>query len=250
MTFGRRGRLTGFNPFDLTKVWPHGDYHRFTSDGWCSDRNPKNTTSPRSEQAAQSGEPRPEESARARPDCFGRCSASGPAPPPDRHHIPAAPDQSAQGARSTATKQGRAMRYSTAATRRCTRPTATAPEGRPELPGDRLGGRRRGRYPSRLRAGSEARLPASRHHGAQDPLGNRRRASGPFFSTIFVGHATNAVNAGGPEARGRVLDQRRRGFGARIAKGIPGGRQLEQRRRRGQRAARRSSVGSSASTGL
>ncbi len=31
-----------FNPFDLTKVWPHGDYPLITVGRWFCDRNPEN----------------------------------------------------------------------------------------------------------------------------------------------------------------------------------------------------------------
>jgi hypothetical protein len=36
-----------FNPFDLTKVWPHGDYPPIRSGGWSSTAT-RRTSSPRS----------------------------------------------------------------------------------------------------------------------------------------------------------------------------------------------------------
>ena len=96
-----------FNPFDVTKVWPHADYPPITVGRMVLDRNPENHFAEVEQAAFAPVEPR----ARDRPE--PRQDADGPgllvprrAPAPDRRQLRAAADQRAEVARALL-QQGR-----------------------------------------------------------------------------------------------------------------------------------------------
>ena len=90
-----------FNPFDLTKVWPHGDYPPVTIGRMVLDRNPENYFAEVEQAAFEPANmvpgigPAPGQDA-ARP----AVQLPRHAPLPDRHQLPAAADQPRRKARS------------------------------------------------------------------------------------------------------------------------------------------------------
>jgi hypothetical protein len=96
-----------FNPFDLTKVWPHSDCRPITVGRMVLDRNPENYFSPRS--SSRRSSPRIWSANRSQSgQDVARAAVQLPrhAPVPDRHQLPAAADQPAQGGRQQL-QQGR-----------------------------------------------------------------------------------------------------------------------------------------------
>ena len=93
-----------FNPFDLTKVWPHADYPPITIGRMVLDRNPENHFAEVEQAGFSPAQPRAGHRAEPRQD------ADGPglllprhAPAPDRRQLRAAADQRAEVARCTRT---------------------------------------------------------------------------------------------------------------------------------------------------
>ena len=145
-----------FNPFDLTKVWPHGDYPPIEIGRMVLDRNPENFFAEVEQAGFSPVEPRAGDRAEPGQD------ADGPdlllprhAPAPHRHQLRAAADQRAPSRRSTPTTRtgddlpprGRAAGLRAQLLRR--------PGGRPERGRRRdlvgRGGRELGRYAVRAR---------------------------------------------------------------------------------------------------
>ena len=116
-----------FNPFDLTKVWPHADYPPIQVGRMVLDRNPENFFAEVEQAAFSPVEPR----ARDRPE--PRQDADGPdlllprhPPAPDRRQLRAAADQRAEVA-GALLQQGRPDDLPPRRRRsRCTRRTPTA----------------------------------------------------------------------------------------------------------------------------
>ena len=119
-----------FNPFDLTKVWPHPDYPLVTIGRLVLDRNPENYFAEIEQAAFEPGEHGARASAR-RPDkmLLGRLFSY---PDTHRHRIGANYLQlpiNAPRSRSTATTGTARCATATPATR-CTRRTLRRPDGR------------------------------------------------------------------------------------------------------------------------
>ena len=116
-----------FNPFDLTKMWPHGDYPLIKVGTMTLNRNPENFFA-QIEQAAF--EP---SALGAGHRVLARQDAARPGlrllrhpPLPDRPELPAAAGQPAHASRSTPTRSTARWPTTTAVTRRSTRRTPSA----------------------------------------------------------------------------------------------------------------------------
>ena len=86
-----------FNPFDLTKVWPHGDYPPITIGRMVLDRNPDNYFAEIEQAAFEPSNMVPGHRAEPGQDA-ARPALQLPrhAPPPDRRQLPAAAGQPAR----------------------------------------------------------------------------------------------------------------------------------------------------------
>ena len=105
-----------FNPFDMTKVWPHKDYPMIPSAGWCSTATPR-TSSPRSRRPGSRCRTLSRASGPARTGwCWGGCS-------PTATRAAIAPARTMSSCRST----GRSTRCTTTTrTARCATATVGA----------------------------------------------------------------------------------------------------------------------------
>ena len=196
-----------FNPFDLTKVWPHGDYPPITVGRMVLDRNPENYFAEVEQAAFEPANlvrgigPSPDKM------LLGRLFSY-----PDTHRYrigtnylqlpinqPKAPVHSYN-------KDG-AMRYRHGGNSPCTRPTATA---------DRRPIRRSRKRPGASKAARWSATPtrcAARTTTSARPGTMVREVLSDtdvdHLASNIVGHATNAVTLGDPAAGGRLLDQGR-----------------------------------------
>ena len=115
-----------FNPFDLTKVWPHADYPPITIGRMVLDRNPENYFAEVEQSAFEPANMVPGHRPEPGQDAAGPAVQLPRHPPlPDRPQLPAAPGQPAQVRRALYNKDG-AMRYQPPGRPRSTRRTATA----------------------------------------------------------------------------------------------------------------------------
>ena len=135
-----------FNPFDVTKVWPHADYPPITIGRLVLDRNPANHFAEVEQAAFAAGEHGPGH--RASPDkmLMGRMfSYPDTHLLPDRHQLPAAADQPAKSPVHTYNKDG-SMTYRHAGSQPVYAPNSYGgPAGRPEQGASRAGRSRRAR---------------------------------------------------------------------------------------------------------
>ena len=146
-----------FNPFDLTKTWPHADYPLIEVGTMTLDRNPQNFFA-QIEQAAFAPANRCPAS-RSAPTrcCMAACSAT-----PTRSATASAPTttqmpvNAPHAALCNTYSQDGAMAHNTAPTARSTRRTRRRARLR------RRGARRRGRLGERRRAGAPAPTPCAR----------------------------------------------------------------------------------------
>ena len=199
-----------FNPFDLTKVWPHGDYplHR----GRPADPEPQRHRLPHRDGA---GGVRAEQPGRRHRAVAGQ-DAAGPrvlllrrAPRPARRELQADPGERPAGRRCTATPRTAPCGSATSPTRSTRRTPTAARRPTRRAPTTAAPG-----TPTATWCAPPTRCAPRTTTGARPARWSARCSTTPRatgWSDNIVGHLLNGGQRAGPAARLRVLAQRGQG---------------------------------------